>query len=613
MALAYLFDPNMQFQDRNGVNNVSGFLRVYYEGTDDRATTYKNFIGTLNPADIPIDNNGRAVVIVDEEKTYRLEVYERNGNLLWTQHPLCVQGGGGGSFEQVQSNWDEEDPTSAAFIKNKPDLSNFLEKTGDGKDVTVTFNEASERTNIGTGEKLSVLFGKIKKWFTDLATVAFSGSYNDLSNKPTIPAPQVQSDWNEADNTKADYIKNKPNLASVATSGSYNDLSGKPSIPAAQVNSDWNANSGVAQILNKPDLSQYIPSSQKGAANGVGTLGSNSVQPYSEMYKGYVVEGEAVFKLCRIPKTTAYSGGVSFVFTNRAYNKSSGQVLLWVSPCEYQDSNVVYKVVNLFSRANDVSMLFYYNEVTVDGNSYVDVYYKVYGSGHTHVMPLWMRGGVQDMLSTSPVTLPEGAVEMTSRFFNVCAAKDGVGSASVPVYVDSYGNAIPCTLATVASTGSYNDLSNKPTIPAVDQTYNEASQNPQSGVALASHMIRPILLSNGPTGLSHTETFSSSVPQYFDWVSGNYNIIENVLYIADFIVQASGYKNTSVNIEIWAKKTEGKTWIGKLSVPLCRGIGYGQIILYRNNGIAFEFSVDIEPIDFSVGDEITVIPSFRVG
>lgn len=43
-------------------------------------------------------------------------------------------------------------------------------------------------------------------------------------------------------------------LANVATSGSYNDLSNKPTIPAAQVNSDWNASSGVAQILNKPTI-----------------------------------------------------------------------------------------------------------------------------------------------------------------------------------------------------------------------------------------------------------------------------------------------------------------------------------------------------------------------
>jgi len=43
-------------------------------------------------------------------------------------------------------------------------------------------------------------------------------------------------------------------LATVATSGSYNDLSDKPTIPAAQVNSDWNATSGKAQILNKPTI-----------------------------------------------------------------------------------------------------------------------------------------------------------------------------------------------------------------------------------------------------------------------------------------------------------------------------------------------------------------------
>lgn len=37
-------------------------------------------------------------------------------------------------------------------------------------------------------------------------------------------------------------------------SGSYNDLSNKPTIPAAQVNSDWNSTTGVSQILNKPNI-----------------------------------------------------------------------------------------------------------------------------------------------------------------------------------------------------------------------------------------------------------------------------------------------------------------------------------------------------------------------
>lgn len=41
---------------------------------------------------------------------------------------------------------------------------------------------------------------------------------------------QQQADWAQTDNTAVDYIKNKPTLASVATSGSYNDLSDKPDL-----------------------------------------------------------------------------------------------------------------------------------------------------------------------------------------------------------------------------------------------------------------------------------------------------------------------------------------------------------------------------------------------
>lgn len=58
---------------------------------------------------------------------------------------------------------------------------------GDASDTTVTFSAAAERANITTGEKLSALFSKIAKWLSDLKPVAFSGSYDDLSNKPTIP------------------------------------------------------------------------------------------------------------------------------------------------------------------------------------------------------------------------------------------------------------------------------------------------------------------------------------------------------------------------------------------------------------------------------------------
>lgn len=48
-----------------------------------------------------------------------------------------------------------------------------------------------------------------------------------------------------------DQILNKPVFSTVATSGDYNDLTNRPAINA-QVNSDWSAASGSAEILNKP-------------------------------------------------------------------------------------------------------------------------------------------------------------------------------------------------------------------------------------------------------------------------------------------------------------------------------------------------------------------------
>lgn len=74
---------------------------------------------------------------------------------------------------QVEFNFDE----GGSPIPSPTDASNSI----------VTFTEASARTNINTGEKLSVICGKIKKFFADLKAVAFTGSYDDLSNKPSIP------------------------------------------------------------------------------------------------------------------------------------------------------------------------------------------------------------------------------------------------------------------------------------------------------------------------------------------------------------------------------------------------------------------------------------------
>ena len=107
MALAYLYDPLKQWQDLRGVNNVAGWLEVFISGTDEHAIAYSDFSGTLLPERIGIDNDGRAVVIVDSEKAYRVEVHDASGALRFTQYPVWTQVSGGGvigSFVELESS-----------------------------------------------------------------------------------------------------------------------------------------------------------------------------------------------------------------------------------------------------------------------------------------------------------------------------------------------------------------------------------------------------------------------------------------------------------------------------------------------------------------------------
>ena len=60
-----------------------------------------------------------------------------------------------------------------------------LSPTGNASNVTAAFTQASTRANLTTGEKLAVSLGKLMKWFADLKTVAWSGKYTDLTDKPT--------------------------------------------------------------------------------------------------------------------------------------------------------------------------------------------------------------------------------------------------------------------------------------------------------------------------------------------------------------------------------------------------------------------------------------------
>jgi len=91
--------------------------------------------------------------------------------------------------------------------------------------------------------------GKDTGQWGDILNDYLGQAHNNDGSLKTIPQSKV-TDLTADLAVKADTAS----LATVATSGSYTDLTSKPTIPAAQVSSDWNATSGITQILNKPTI-----------------------------------------------------------------------------------------------------------------------------------------------------------------------------------------------------------------------------------------------------------------------------------------------------------------------------------------------------------------------
>lgn len=205
------------------------------------------------------------------------------------------------------TEYDIKDATARSALENKANN-------------TQTFTEASTRTNIASGETMSTLFGKIKKFFTDLKTVAFTGSYNDLSNKPTIPAAQVQSDWNQTTTTAVDFIKNKPTIPTVpgVVSTSANGLAPKVTNTSNYLKGDgtWSSPANNAVTVTNRTGSSYNNNYPVvfGTNTGTGTVteglqkrgGDFTYNPYTEKLSVYQETVESTLKVGVANSLTGY-------------------------------------------------------------------------------------------------------------------------------------------------------------------------------------------------------------------------------------------------------------------------------------------------------------------
>ena len=253
---------------------------------------------------------------------------------------------------------------------------------------------------------------------SSLATVATSGDYDDLLNKPTIPSAQVNSDWNAVSGVAE--ILNKPSLATVATSGSYNDLTDQPTIPDISTKMDKSNPTGSGKL----SINRKLNSAEGSGSSTIGYDGTAS--GLASVAGGYetIAAGD-------------HSQANNYM-TQANGNASTANGWKTIADSDYQ------QVGGKFNVADNA-----------------DTYAEIIGNG------------TADNNRSNARTLDWNGNETIAGdlYFNGNAT---ALSSQLSDKADS------SSLATVATTGDYDDLLNKPTIPSAQVN---SDWNANSGVA----------------------------------------------------------------------------------------------------------------------------------
>ena len=148
-------------------------------------------LGTINFADLPNTANATSgdMYNITDQFTTTTDFKEGAGNII----PA-----GSNVYLTVDRYWDVLAGTPVTGVKGAkeayyrrgnvnitPANIGAVAEGGNISDTTVTFADTTTRVNLVSGEKASVGFRKIKKWFADLKSFAFKDLANNLTTTTT--------------------------------------------------------------------------------------------------------------------------------------------------------------------------------------------------------------------------------------------------------------------------------------------------------------------------------------------------------------------------------------------------------------------------------------------
>ena len=244
----------------------------------------------------------------------------------------------------------------------------------------------------------------VKANSADLATVATSGDYADLTNKPVIPAAQIQSDWNQSDNSAADYIKNKP----VNVSAFTND---------------------AGYLTQHQSLADYSTTQEMNTAIATATNDMATMTWVGE--QGYLTQHQDISDL--------FNGAEYDTQTKRINFKHGNAVLAYIDATAFIKDGMVSNVE--------------VKNVTISGESVLClvITFNTDAGKEPINIPI---SSIFDASNYYTKTETDNTFVKPADLATVATSGDYTDLSNTP------------NLATVATTGDYGDLTNKPTIPA---------------------------------------------------------------------------------------------------------------------------------------------------
>lgn len=200
----------------------------------------------------------------------------------------------------------------SGYLTAHQDISGKLDKAGDGSNVTTKFTTASSRVNLSTGEKISVSFGKIAKWFADLGSMAFKSTVakSDL-------ASDVQTSLGKADTALQSFTESDPTVPAWAKAAS------KPTYTYTEVGADKSGSAAAVQTnLTNHDANttKHITAAERTAWNAKSNFSGN----YNDLTNKPT-----------IPAAVTVDSALSSTSTNPVQNKVINSALAGKAPTSH--------------------------------------------------------------------------------------------------------------------------------------------------------------------------------------------------------------------------------------------------------------------------------------